>query len=200
MSHSSEDVAVERHPLEPFAPVHARLLMLGSFPPPQKRWSMYFFYPNLQNDMWRIFGTLFFGDKDYFVIKEEKRFDKDKLVDFLTAKGVALYDTATAVKRLLGNASDAALEVVEPTDVFALLRQLPECQAVVTTGQKATDTLVALLKVKQPPIGESVPFEFEGRAMRLYRMPSSSRAYPMKLEKKAAVYGSMLQDLGLLES
>ena len=30
--------------------------MLGSFPPQQKRWSMAFFYPNFQNDMWRIFG------------------------------------------------------------------------------------------------------------------------------------------------
>jgi len=39
-------VPVERHPLEPFLPGNARLLMLGSFPPPRKRWSMEFFYPN----------------------------------------------------------------------------------------------------------------------------------------------------------
>ena len=44
----------ELHPLEPFLPVGARLLMLGSFPPQRVRWSMDFFYPNLQNDMWRI--------------------------------------------------------------------------------------------------------------------------------------------------
>lgn len=49
----------EQHPLEPFLPAGARLLMLGSFPPQRKRWSMEFFYPNLQNDMWRIFGLLF---------------------------------------------------------------------------------------------------------------------------------------------
>ena len=53
----------ERHPLEPFLPENARLLMLGSFPPKRVRWSMEFFYPNLQNDMWRIMGLLFFGDK-----------------------------------------------------------------------------------------------------------------------------------------
>ena len=46
---------VEAHPLEPFLPANAVLLMLGSFPPQKKRWSMDFFYPNLQNDMWRIF-------------------------------------------------------------------------------------------------------------------------------------------------
>lgn len=32
---------IERHPLEPFLPANARLLMLGSFPPQKKggRWS-----------------------------------------------------------------------------------------------------------------------------------------------------------------
>ena len=46
----------ERHPLEPFLPENARLLMLGSFPPKRIRWSMEFFYPNLQHDMLRIVG------------------------------------------------------------------------------------------------------------------------------------------------
>ena len=45
---------IEEHPLEPFLPANAKLLMLGSFPPQKKRWSMEFFYPNLQNDMWRF--------------------------------------------------------------------------------------------------------------------------------------------------
>ena len=37
----------ELHPLEPFLPVGARLLMLGSFPPQRVRWSMDFFLPEL---------------------------------------------------------------------------------------------------------------------------------------------------------
>ena len=45
---------LEQHPLEPFLPENAWLLMLGSFPPSKKRWSMDFFYPNFINDMWRI--------------------------------------------------------------------------------------------------------------------------------------------------
>ena len=40
--------------------------MLGSFPPPKERWCMDFFYPNPQNDMWRIMGQIFFGDKTHF--------------------------------------------------------------------------------------------------------------------------------------
>lgn len=62
----------EIHPLAPFLPPNARLLLLGSFPPPRKRWSMDFFYPNYTNDMWRIFGLIFFDDKNHFVDIEKK--------------------------------------------------------------------------------------------------------------------------------
>ena len=189
---------IEEHPLEPFLPSHATLLMLGSFPPQKKRWSMDFFYPNLQNDMWRIFGLIYFDDKDHFLFSHKKAFNKDYLVEFLTRKGIALYDTATSVRRLQDNASDKFLEVVEPTDIRLLLKQLPECRAIVTTGQKATDIIRSQIEVEEPKVGESCPFEFEDRELRLYRMPSSSRAYPLALEKKSSFYRLMLSELGLL--
>ena len=174
---------IEEHPLEPFLPSNATLLMLGSFPPQKKRWSMDFFYPNLQNDMWRIFGFLFFNDKDHFLLPGKKAFNKDYLVEFLTEKGIALYDTATAIRRLQDNASDKFLEVIEPTDIRFLLKQLPQCQAIVTTGQKATDIIRSQIKVNEPSVGQSCPFEFVDRILHLYRLPSSSRAYPLSLVK-----------------
>ena len=189
---------IEEHPLEPFLPANAKLLMLGSFPPQKKRWSMDFFYPNLQNDMWRIFGLLFFDDKEHFLLTGKKAFNKEYLIEFLTEKGIALYDTATSVRRLQDNASDKFLEVVEPTDIRLLLKQLPQCQAIITTGQKATDIIRNQIEVDEPKVGESCPFTFEDRMMRLYRMPSSSRAYPMAIEKKATAYRFMLSELGLL--
>ena len=189
---------IEEHPLEPFLPANAKLLMLGSFPPQKKRWSMDFFYPNLQNDMWRIFGLLFFDDKEHFLLPGKKAFNKEYLIEFLTEKGIALYDTATSVRRLQDNASDKYLEVVEPTDIRLLLKQLPQSQAIVTTGQKATDIIRNQIEVDEPKVGESSPFTFEDHMMRLYRMPSSSRAYPMAIEKKAAAYRFMLSELGLL--
>lgn len=189
---------MEHHPLLPFLPKGARLLMLGSFPPPRKRWSMDFFYPNLQNDMWRIFGHLFFTDRDHFIVKGERRFNQPLLETFLTEKGIALYDTAYTVNRLQDNASDKYLEVVEQTDVTALLRRIPHCTAIACTGQKATDTLRLLFNVEEPPVGESRPFTFEDRSIRLYRMPSSSRAYPLSLEKKAEAYGRMLKEIQII--
>ena len=189
---------IEKHPLKPFLPAKAKLLMLGSFPPQKKRWSMDFYYPNLNNDMWRIFGILFFDDKDYFLNETRKVFCRERIIDFLNEKGIALFDTASSIRRLQDNASDKFLEVVEATDVTALLRQLPECKAIVTTGQKATDTLRQQFNVEEPKVGDYSEFIFEGRAMRLYRMPSSSRAYPLALDKKATAYRIMYQDLQMV--
>ena len=189
---------IEEHPLEPFLPANAVLLMLGSFPPQKKRWSMDFFYPNLQNDMWRIVGLIFFQDKEHFLNPEKKVFDKDRIIEFLNDKGIALYDTASAIRRLQDNASDKFLEVIEQTDISLLLKQIPMCKAIVTTGQKATDIIREQIEVKKPTVGTSEPFEFGDKAMKLYRMPSSSRAYPLALEKKAAAYRIMFNELGLL--
>lgn len=99
-----KSMEIEQHPLEPFLPGNARLLMLGSFPPQKKRWSMEFYYPNWNNDMWRITGFLFFNDKDYFVDKTKKAFCKERLISFLQ-KGYCLVrhslcHTAPAGQRL----------------------------------------------------------------------------------------------------
>ena len=197
-------IPVETHPLEPFLPEGAKVLMLGSFPPSRKRWSMDFFYPNWINDMWRIVGHVFYGDRDHFVAgsssagrKPEKRFDKDRIVEFCTSRGIALYDTACEVRRLQDNASDKFLEVVKATDISALLEEIPECAAIVTTGQKATDVIVGAFGCEEPAVGSytevNIPGQNSTRSIRFWRMPSSSRAYPLALEKKAEYYRKMFE-------
>lgn len=193
---------IETHPLPPFLPENAKLLMLGSFPPPRARWKMDFYYPNFQNDMWRIFGQVFFGEADYFVEIEgkNKRFRETEIRAFLAEKGIAVYDTAYQVRRLQGNASDKFLEIVQPVDLAALLNGMPLCATIVTTGELATDTLLGLMptETEKPKIGACVETCFEGRALRLYRLPSSSRAYPLALAKKAEAYRAVFATVGLL--
>lgn len=189
---------LEKHPLKPFLPTNARVLMLGSFPPQRKRWSMDFFYPNFQNDMWRIMGLLFFADKDVFVDKKEKRFRQTEIIQFAEETGIAMYDTAEEVRRLKDNASDNFLEIVRPTDIDSLLAQLPLCQAIATTGEKATEEIMTQYHTQKPKIGDAVPLEIGQRSLLLYRMPSSSRAYPLSLETKATYYHTMFHDLGIL--
>ena len=109
-----------------------------------------------------------------------------------------MYDTATVIRRLQDNASDKYLEVVEPTDIKDLLIKIPHCKAVVTTGEKATETFFFFFFFAQPKVGSYEPFSINGKNYRLYRMPSSSRAYPMSLERKAETYRKMFEELGML--
>ena len=198
---------IEKHPFEPFLPENAKVLFLGSFPPQEKRWCMKFYYPNYTNDFWYMVGLLWFGDKRYFTLPEEKRFDYDKIVAFCKDKGFAMYDTASEVIRLKDNASDKFLEVVTPTDVPWLLGKIPQCVAIVTTGQKSTEILVENFHCEKPEMGSytsvTIPVKGENgqmtaRNIRLYRLPSTSRAYPIKLEKKAEAYKKMFEDVGML--
>lgn len=183
----------EQHPLSPFMPANARVLMLGSFPPKRERWSMEFFYPNWLNDMWRIMGHIFFADKHLFEVAGEKRFDKERIEAFCAERGIALYDAACEVRRLKDNASDKFLEVVQATDIEAIVEALPECRAIVATGQKAADVIVEQFACREPSVGQSVRLTIAGREIEFWRMPSSSRAYPLKLELKAEAYRSMFE-------
>ena len=189
---------IERHPLKPFLPPSAKVLMLGSFPPPRARWSIDFFYPNFQNDMWRILGLIFYGDKDHFVVSGARKFNYELVVDFCQSVGIALFDTASSVRRLQNNASDKFLEIVEPTDLTVLLRQIPDCHTIVTTGEKATDAIVGRYGCTKPQVATFSPLSIGGRGYRFYRMPSSSRAYPLALDKKADAYRAMFTAIGML--
>lgn len=189
INRSNQDV--EYHPLLPFLPEGTKVLFLGSFPPQRKRWSMDFFYPNFINDHWRIMGLIFFGDKNHFVDVEAKCFKLDLIVDFAREKGIGYYDTSEAVKRLKDNASDKFLEVVEYTDINAMLEKIPECRVVVTTGEKATENIVEQMSLSEmPTVGHYIQLKED---IILYRLPSSSRAYPLSLDKKAEAYRKMFE-------
>lgn len=189
---------VEYHPLRPFLPENAKVLFLGSFPPQRKRWCIDFFYPNYINDHWRIEGQIFFGDRNHFVDADAKRFKLEEIVSFCKEKGIAFFDTSTAIRRLQDNASDKHLEVVEATDIPALLQQLPHCRAIVTTGEKATDTICTSLHIPEvPKVNTHVPipdtYNQDGKQLVLYRLPSSSRAYPLAFDKKVEAYRRMFE-------
>lgn len=82
----------------------------------------------------------------------------------------------------------AFLEVVTPTDIPALLDRIPECKYLVTTGQKATEVIAQTFGCSIPPISGSTNLTIAGRPIRFWRMPSTSRAYPLPLPQKADFY------------
>lgn len=191
------EIKTEHHPLEPFLPQNARILMSGSFPPPKGRWCMDFYYPNRQNDMWRIWGYLIYGDKNALMMPDGKTFDKDKIVDMCLDVGLALTDTGEEVVREKGNASDAHLQIVKPRDFGLFLAAIPLCHDIVLTGEKAVETLGTTAGFKNIAVGEYVETGYFGRDIRVWRMPSSSRAFPRSIEWKAEYYKRVLDAVGI---
>lgn len=185
---NNEQIAIERHPWPPFIPAGARYLFLGTFPPQEHRWSMPFFYPNRTNDFWRIMGLIFLGNRDALWDAEQGRFNLDAIKSLLNREHIGLWDTGMAVRRLKGNASDKFLEIVEPIDLATLLDENPTISHIITTGEKATGVIAVQAGVELPSIGAPVACRVGCHAVTLWRMPSSSRAYPLPLDKKAEAY------------
>lgn len=195
-SSAAIDAPIERHPWPPFIPSGAKVLFLGTFPPGEHRWSMNFYYPNPINDFWRIMGLIFLSNKDALWLTKEKKFDVDAIKKLMTEKHIALNDTAREIRRLKGNASDKYLEIVKQVPLDKLLREMPDCHALVTTGEKAARVISELTATPIPKMGEMVT---EARGLEIWRMPSTSRAFPMRLEVKAEYYRKMFMHLGIIE-
>ena len=190
-----QEPIVESHPFAALLPPQATVMMMGTFPPKEEKHAMQFHYPNFQNDMWRVYGLVFFGNAAHFQKQGEKAFDADKIKAFLSEKGIASCPTVLKAIREHGNASDKFLKVIETVDLAAVLAQMPECRHLCTTGGKATEVLLEIQGngMKMPKTGETVPFPYAGRELTLTRLPSTSRAYPLSLAKKAAAYRAFLK-------
>lgn len=189
------EALIEEHPFEPYIPADARILMMGTFPPQPKRWSMDFYYPNRTNDFWFMIGLIFLNDRYALYNLQEKRFNLDAIKQLLDDKGIALHDTARKIRRLKDNASDKFLDIVEPVHLNDLLQRMPNCHTLATTGEKAAGIIAQLTDTPLPKMGEMVTAD---NGLEIWRMPSTSRAYPLKLEKKAEYYSAMFRHCGIL--
>jgi G:T/U-mismatch repair DNA glycosylase len=203
---------VETHPFAPVLPPNATVMMMGTFPPTADKWAMSFHYPNFYNDMWRIYGRVFFDDADYFRVGDEKRFDPERIRSFMFERGIASCPTVKQAIRETGNASDKNLTVVTRVDLDNILPQVPKVQTLFTTGGKATEVLMSLLAVpptksKYPKTNQSMAYPYQWQNpdahqkdtvndLTLYRMPSTSRAYPLALDKKVAAYKAFFKEIG----
>ena len=196
----TDEQQIELRPFPPFLPPYASVLMMGSFPPAAEKRTMEFHYPNFQNDMWRVYGLVFFGDAMHFQRAGEKAFDAEKIKAFLTERGIASCPGVRRAIRTHGNASDAYLKVVETVELPEILEKIPQCRRICTTGGKATEILLALLetevKAKDFKTGTTITARCGDRDLLVTRLPSTSRAYPMKLEAKAEVYRKFFVEAG----
>ncbi|MDE7411775.1 MAG: uracil-DNA glycosylase family protein [Paramuribaculum sp.] len=188
------ELKIETHPWEPYIPPTPRILIMGTFPPKPARWSMDFYYPNKINDFWRIMGLIFFNDKTY-LLNPDGNFNLDAIKKLLNDKGIAMNDTGKKIRRLKDNASDKYLEIIHETNLMSLLKKMPDCHVIASTGEKAASIIASQTDTAMPKMGEMV---ISDSGLEIWRMPSTSRAYPLALEKKAEYYHRMFQHSGII--
>lgn len=193
--HMNHIADIETHPWEPFIPDGAKVLIMGTFPPGKHRWSMDFYYPNPTNDFWPMMGLIFKGDRRALFEKDSRSYDLGAIKRLLIDRGIALNDTGRRIRRLRGNASDKYLEILEPVPLAQLMAQIPGLRAVATTGEKAAEVVASLTGTDVPRMGCCVT---DADGMHYWRMPSTSRAYPLALEKKAEYYQLLFRQSGVL--
>lgn len=195
-----ENYIIEEHPWAPWLPAGAKALFMGTFPPGEHRWSMDFYYPNPNNDFWRIMGLLFLNDKNALYDPSSKSFDLHRIKCLTNEHGIALSDSVKRARRLRGNASDKYLEVIEGNDPAAFLEQLPGLTDLASTGEKAAAVIAELTSTNAPKMGEYCIWNYsDTRKIRIWRMPSTSRAYPLSLERKAEYYRNLFTVSGILK-
>ncbi len=205
---------IEKHPFNPVLPANATIMMMGTMPPTPDKWGMSFHYPNFNNDMWRIYGRVFFADADHFIDTQrsdgKKGFDAKRINAFLEERGIASCPTVKSAIREQGNAADKFLTIVETVNLHDVLAKVPSVHTLFTTGGLATEILMDLLateqgivipKSKMPKTNQQIDYPFlshnnNGRKLTLYRLPSTSRAYPLSLDKKTAAYRTFFESVG----
>lgn len=189
---------LERHPWQPFIHHDSEVLILGTFPPKQSRWAMEFYYPNRINDFWRIIGLIFHNNQNAFYDETSKQFNLDDIKRLLLSRHIAIGDSALEVRRLKDNASDKYLEIVTPLPLNDILLKMPQCHTIVSTGEKAAQVIAQITGTTIPPVGSKVVTRINSKDISHYRMPSTSRAYPLPIKDKADFYRNMFQTIGIL--
>lgn len=79
--------------------------------------------------------------------------------------------------------------------LYDVLKEIPECHTVATTGEKAAGVIAEITGTEIPKMGTMLT---AADGLEIWRMPSTSRAYPLPVAQKAEYYAQMFRHLGIL--
>lgn len=101
------------HPIAPFCPESAQILVLGSFPSVASR-EMGFYYGHRQNRFWRVLASLYNCSLPS-TVEEKQR--------LLSDMGIAVWDVIASCE--ITGSADNSIRSVIPNDIGLILETLP---------------------------------------------------------------------------
>jgi G:T/U-mismatch repair DNA glycosylase len=130
-------------PWEPYVPLNANKLILGTFPTHEKNWDFNFYYPNKNNPMWKILSAIAKTDlthsKNEITSVNERKAILDKL-------NLAMTDMGKVIRRQKVSSLDIDLFPIEFIDVFNILDKYPSIQTIILTSSTKGNSVLSWFK------------------------------------------------------
>jgi len=193
----------ESHPFKPYIPSGANKLILGTFPTIESNRKKYkFFYPNPNNDFWRIiFNTAGLALSDF---DSEEPIGSRKQVLKKLQLGIA--DIGKVILRQKGSSKDQNLFPLEFTDILSLLKKHKQIQTIIVTSSSGSNSVLSWLhqycklnninfKIPSGKLPKETHFVFQNRTIMVKIISSTSRLSPKKGDVLQEMYSQVINDL-----
>jgi G:T/U-mismatch repair DNA glycosylase len=186
----------EGHPWEPFIPVNADKLILGTFPTAEGNRGAYeFFYPNPNNDFWRVLFRVAEKKMEDFRQAEPVQIRKQILTDLKLGIG----DIGKRILRQKESSKDDSLFPIEYTDVFSILDNHPTIRKIIITSSSGGNSVLSWFHhytvinghnfiIPKGKLPLKTGLIFKGREIKIEIVSSPSRLSPIKGDKLFEMY------------
>lgn len=190
----------ESHPWEPFIPQNADKLILGTFPTTDKcRGAYEFFYPNPNNDFWRVIFEVAGKKLDDFLQAEP--IDTRKQILSYLKLGIA--DIGKRVLRQKDSSKDDNLFPIEYTDIFSLLETNPEIKKIIITSSSGANSVLSwfhhyciinghTFNIPKGKLPITTKLLFNNLEIKIDIISSPSRLSPIKGDKLFEMYRTVI--------
>lgn len=188
-----EEYSLETHPGWDFNIPVMKTLILGNFPPHRKRWDYEFFYPNKQNNFWKVLAEINGSPLNHMTgnaaVEERKH--------LMQVLKTGVLNIAHKVRRKGASARDTDIEILEYNDVIGFIEKHPELEIIIIAGYSAKNSTAKKfmeylakhkIKFKAPPeitAGAQFPLYVKNRTIKCVIVNSTSTAFPIKLKDLA---------------
>ena len=190
----------ESHPWEPFIPQNADKLILGTFPTTDKYRGAYeFFYPNPNNDFWRVIFEVAGKKLDHF--HQTEPIDARKQILSYLKLGIA--DIGKKVLRQKDSSKDDHLFPIEYTDIFSLLEMYPTIKKIIITSSSGANSVLSwfhhyciinghTINIPKSKLPITTKLLFNNLEIKIDIISSPSRLSPIKGDKLLEMYRTVI--------
>ncbi len=177
------------HPYEPFFPVGATKLIVGTLPPPRfttrilKEGDVDFCYGSINGLLWPVLDRVF----ELNLVYETTQAAVKQRKEFLISRGIGVCDIVHSCKREKIDASDLGMQHIQLRDIISYLKKYPDIKTLLFTGgnskngpeyffRKHLKTYQMGLEVISDQVPRIHEFVLEGRTIRTVSLTAPSGA------------------------